>query len=174
MKKNIIFTAVLLFVINAVNAQGKYPVAKAYAYSQKEISGVNRKVMDKEGKIIRSKNVSSRFYLYLECYAGKEIELNSIWVNGRAYQFTTKKVSSPVVVQSGIKGVNNAGSETLVPQTANDVLVVFAGEEAGLKTNRKMTRLTKNNAVLFEYSYNEKKYYLAVKSIKEIAPEVNQ
>lgn len=165
----------LLFLIKATAfSQGKYPVAKAYAYSQKEISGINRKVMDKDGKIIRGKNTATHYYLYLECYAGKEVVVDNVWISGQVYKVDVKKTESPVAVSAGIKGVKKDQSEILVPQTNNNVMVVLPKDEDEVKPDKKISRLIKNNAVLFAYSCNGKKYYLAVKSFKEITPEINQ
>ncbi|MBI1781873.1 MAG: hypothetical protein HYR66_10960 [Sphingobacteriales bacterium] len=164
----------LLLMKAAAFSQGKYPVAKAYAYSQKEISGINRKVMDKDGKIIRGKNTSTHYHLYLECYAGKEIVVDNVWINGQTYKVDVKKTESPVTVSSGIKGVKTNQSETLVPQTSNNVMAILPGDVDEVKVDKKISKLIKNNAVLFAYSFNGKKYYLAVNSLKEITPEVNQ
>jgi hypothetical protein len=177
MKLKIIFPAlvVLLFISTMAVAQGKYPVAKVYAYSQQEMSGVNRKLMDKDGKVIRSRNNATSYFLYLESYTGKKITIESVWIGGKSYSFEMEKTITPVILSRSLKSPGSPAADTLVASTANDVFIIRSGiTPANVAAGKTINRLKKKNAVLFVYSYEGKKYYLGVKAFKQLQPEIRQ
>jgi hypothetical protein len=177
MKKSLLIILGFLFTgsFSISQAQRKYPVAKVYAYKQESHSGMNRKVMDKDGKIIQGNNTTMHYFLYLETYPGKKMRLDQVWVNGQAYSFDTMLVSTPVTIDRSIKSVGPREADTLVPSTNRVVWSInIYTVQITTPTSRYIKQLVSANEVVFAYTYNRKKYYLAVKSTQQLIPDLNQ
>lgn len=176
MKEKLVILLPGIFFIAGFNlfGQGKYPVAKAYAYQQLSYGGVNRKLPGKDGHSSQSKNKSTTYFLYLEAYSGKDITLDALWIEDRAYEFEASKSTTPVIKNYSAKsGKSTDGiTDTLVSATVNDVWNIKPKKiKPGTSTSKYINQLLLNNKVLFVYKYDGKKYYLAVQSIKQLPPE---
>ncbi|MBI2730724.1 MAG: hypothetical protein HYX40_08235 [Sphingobacteriales bacterium] len=174
MRQNPLFCVsvlLLLFQLNSA-AQGKYPVAKMYAFKQKKISGINKKAVDPDGKKVAVKANSLQYLFYLECWPGKEIKVTAIWIKGIAYNTEAEKITAPVIAQKQIKTTSQP--DTLVPETSNNVISVEATTKKANTISVSGKQLSASNEILIVYEWGNKAYYLAVKSVKEIAPQINK
>ena len=107
----------LLLIVSSFTDAINYPVARLYAYQQKVSSGANLTVNDK-------RVAESAEYIYLLVKQNRNVQVETVWINGKSVSFKTEAVKSPVRVSSGINFSGKA-SETLVPETTHTVLQVF-------------------------------------------------
>ena len=172
---HIVLAITLMVTHSIVFAQAKYPVAKVYAYKQEEYSGVNRRLSDQNGKIIQGKNSSTNYFLYLEYYHNKNITIDNIWINGQAYEAASEKMNTPITITQSKKTAKKQTVDTLVPSTTREVINIRPGlTKSSVVMSKYTKRLVRTNELVFAYTYGNKKYYLAVKSIKQLAPDLNQ
>lgn len=155
----------LVLIFSSFKFQINYPVAKLYAYQQMENSGANLSVNDKAV-------TKSSEHIYLLVKQNRNIQVESVWINGKSVNFKTEIIKSPVKVKTGISFSGKA-SEILVPETIHTVLQVFVDN----KSTEDITPIPKRYEaypLLIKYSEGNTTFYLGTKNWKTVAAKANQ
>jgi len=120
MRRKIIYAfGSLLIAISSFSQGGIVP--KAYAYSRETLSGIRPSIIADEngGTSTRTHKPSLQYFIYIETVAGLNLEIKSVWVNGRQFSIIKEKIITPVIIQNGT--MPDKTKDTLVVHTKNIV-----------------------------------------------------
>lgn len=147
------------------------PVVKAYAYSQKTISGIREEIVnDDEGVKQRESPFPTTYFLYAEVKKGTKLSVTGVWIENKYYSSALKKVKTPVLLEN--ESVPLKEKDTLLKRTSNDVFALTLNEEKKWESpNADIKKLTENNKAIFFLKYNNTLVNVPVKNIKELQPK---
>ncbi len=163
------FSAAFFLMISPAMAQS--PVVKTYAYSRDTLPGIREEIVNESDAGAQRKTPFPRIYfLYVEVAKGSNISVNGVWLQGKYYTATLKKVSTPVVIESDPVVVTKQ-KDTLVKKTANDVYtVLLEGENSRDSYNPTEKELIINNEGVIFLTINKLTCYGAIKTVKALKP----
>ncbi|HEX5653941.1 MAG TPA: hypothetical protein VFX58_12760 [Chitinophagaceae bacterium] len=143
------------------------PNVKLYGYSQLSTPGMvtDKKAANKPGK---SWDAALDYFIYLSFNRALSIQPKEVWIKGKRFTITSSKtVATPVY---------SPGNTLLVAQSSSKVMELK--HDSPLPTLASASLWLKNmisqNELVVAYSWKGKKYYKALKSIKELDTVYNQ
>jgi hypothetical protein len=106
----------------------------------------------------------------VEVPKGSAVTVQGVWLRGKYYSASLRKVASPVMVDRD-PVVPTGQKETLVKKTANDVYAVVLEGESPRETYSpaEKQRLTSHEAVVF-LTVNHSPQYGTAKTVKMLKP----
>lgn len=161
-----IYNMLLLFVCSSFAGKTDYPVARLYAYQQTVSTGANA-ASDKRNKSIKQE------YIYLALKQNRTIQIEQVWINGAAVNFTTAEVKSPVTIEAGVNLAAKNATQVLVPETAHTVVQVLIGYTTSVEV-KAIPKRYKNYPLLIQYREGASVFFLGTQNWKITAPKVNQ
>lgn len=161
-----IYSILLLLVCSSFTGTINYPVAKLYAYSQKVSAGANA-ALDKKPK------QETRNYIYLLVKQNRTIQIDKVWIDGAAVNFTTQEVSSPVTVDAGVSLSGKNAAQQLVPLTTHTVLQVIV-DVGAIEETKSVPKQYKKYKVLIQYTEDSSVFFLGTQNPKTVAAKANQ
>ena len=168
MKKSLI---VFLFSMNVLFlfAQ-KQPYAQIHAYYRETLPGaIPREVVDENGNsVTHSKKRQGTYFIYFSHHAHYKVKPSAIWIDGKAYKFTSDAIQSTPVVLNNPSPNGEKAIDTLVPKTQKKVVKIIPQGELTIKPPASAAKKIKSNQLVIEYSYNGKKYFSEIKEIKRL------
>src|SRR5262249_10819417 len=162
-------SAAFFLMINCAMAQS--PVVTTHAYSRATLPGIREEIPNESKAAAQRKTpLPLTYFLYVEVAKGNNISVNGVWLQGKYYTDTIKKVSTPVVISSDPVVVTEQ-KDTLVKKTANDVYAVLLGDENTRDSYNPAEQelITNNEGVIF-LTINKRPYYATIKNIKVLKP----
>jgi hypothetical protein len=163
------FGAAFFFMANCAIAQS--PVVKTYAYSRATLPGIREEIVNEsDARVQRKTPLPLTYFLYVEVSKGGNVSVNGVWLQGKYYSATLKKVSTPVAIRSD-PVVPTEQRDILVKKTTNDVYAVLLGDEIPRNSYNTTEKelMTSNEGVIF-LTINKLSYYTTIKSIKALKP----
>lgn len=161
-----IYSILLLLVCSSFAGSIDYPVARLYAYKQKISSGANS-TFDKKDKPV------NREYVYLAVKQNRTIQIEQVWIDGAAVNFTTAEVKSPVTIEAGATLAAKNATQVLVPETAHTVVQVLIGYKTSGEVKARPKRY-KKYPLLIQYREGASVFFLGTQNWKITAPKANQ
>ena len=139
MKKILMQNIVLLFSTGLLAQEG---VIKLYAYSRNTIPGIRQEVLNDSDTASQKREspFDVAFFLYAEVKKGTKLSVSGVWIRGKYYTATAKKVSTPVLTPANKVAVMKQ-KDVLVNKTLNDVFAIQPVEtisHVGLNENEKL------------------------------------
>ena len=149
-------------------------IIKGSAYQRATIPGnIPRRDLDETGKEVEKPvKFMNTFFIYVETPRDCIIEVNTIWIAGKAYYVKQEEIkNTPVIIQHTHPG---SVPDTLVKHTQNKVYQIQPAEERKDKSPKKILRKEKNAKIIIEYHHGSRKGSFAFMEVKRIAPMVLQ
>ena len=157
------FVLISALFISAFNSSN-YPVAKLYAFQQKVSGGANFSSAEKN-------KAKMKYHLYLELKKGREISVETVWINGMQMNFDLEETGSPVTYEKTVTLGKGNQTEILIPATSNKLLRIVVRDEAG---DKKAPPKYKTYSLLILYREANKSFYLGTKNFSKLLPEIKQ
>jgi hypothetical protein len=160
-----VFRCVLITVATTLLAHS--PVKHTYAYSRSTTPGIPG-----GGSVGGSpKNpFPTSYFIYVVVEKGTPLSVSGVWLQGRYYGATLRKVNPPVLIERDV-AVPTGQKDTLVRQTSDDVyqveLAAAKASSAGDDTARK---LKQRNEVVVVLKARQSTWYGEVKTIVALHP----
>lgn len=161
-----IYSILLLLVCSSFVTTPDYPVARLYAYKQKVSAGANSTI-DKKAKPVEME------YIYLAVKQNRTIQIEHVWVNGAAVNFTTAEANSSVTIDAGVSLSGKAATQQLVPETEHTILQVLIDNKTAAALEA-MPRRYKKYPLLIQYREGVLVFFLGTQNWKTIAAKTNQ
>jgi hypothetical protein len=156
MKKGLLFFTLLISC-----ASFGQPVIKLYGYSQVRTPGMVRE-RDPANPSKQTANAAIAYYLYFASPASAQVRPADLWIRGKAYSITQADIiASPVRSPAG---------EVLVAKTSLRVRELKYDKESSIQKLLPswLRKMIKENDLVISYFWKGKKYYKALKKIKEL------
>lgn len=180
-KKVYIPISFILFVIVAGFTQIKPPVKKVYAYKQTSIPGIlpihseENNTKDKDAvKKQPGRNQHYNYWFYMEMPRTEKIIITGLWISGIRYDLKEEVINDLPVKKIIFTGVEKNDTTVMVPVTRNKIVLIYPSGEAKktLANSKYVSNLARTNELVISYTSKGKTYYISLKTIKEIAPDV--
>ena len=163
----------LLFCNSFCQAQYRLPVL--YAFSRDMIGGAAPQISASENgtAISKRQGAAPQYFIYLECSAAQAIEINAVWIAGKAYSIQKTLIKTPVIIGNG--SLPNHPQDTLIKANKNNVWQISVIGMQEDKPQRKTTQaLIKSNAIVLQYSIKGSTHSLAQHAFNKLSPVVMQ
>lgn len=172
MKKILLFSALFIVGLNLFSQ----PTVKIFAYEQDNLPGTRPAgVVDENGKPIKKAAPKKNYFIYLSLKQKYSIKPVQIFIKGQSYEVGSSTVRKAPVEYTDNIVPNNPEKTVLVPATDNKVLELPVAElSLSQKKTSYIQTLTVKNDVVVAYVWNGKKYFVSLKQIKKLAPQVNE
>ena len=177
MKQKFYIPLFLLAIIFSGFTQVKPPVKKIYGYKQANIPGI-LPVRIEEGDIepkpraIPKQNYN--YWFYLELPKTEKITITGLWIGGMPHDIKNETVNQLPVKKFVFTDTGKNDTTIFVPFTKNKVLFIYP---AGLSKDTVIRsgyikELTNKNEIVIRYLWKNKTYYVSMKKLKEINPDI--
>ena len=152
-------------------AMAETPSVKTYAYGRATMPGIPEDtVKGAQTGAPRKSPFPLTYLLYVEVPKGSAVAVEGVWLQGKYYAATLKRVASPVVVGHDPAVVTDQ-KDTLVGKTANDVYAVLLGEPKPGEISRPDAKpLAANNEAVVFMTVDHSPRHGAVKTVKMLKP----
>jgi len=178
MKEKIFIPFIFLFIVSApASVQGKPPVKKIYGYKQASIPGILPNYSEETDIKPTGKNKpkqSYNYWFYLEIPKAEKITLTGLWISGISHDIKYEMVNNSPIKKMIFTGMEKNDTTIMVPATKNKIILIYpSGESKDTTINSKyITGLTNKNELVIAYLWKNKKYYLTLKKLKQLNPDV--
>jgi len=171
MKKKLqFFTFTLL--ISVVTTHGQ-PAIKIFAWQQQSLPGtVPVGIKDENGNPIKKAAAITNYFIFLSFKKNYSIRPVQVFIKGSSFAVDTViEVKKTPVQQTNLTVPNNPHTKILVPKTSNKVIRISPAEKTdSVEKSAHLKNLIKTNDVVVAYVWKEQRYFIAVKTIKELDP----
>jgi len=164
MKTSLLFILLTL----ALSSYSQNKKAKLYAYQRETSAGVRAAEVDMEGNMKTSGSRNTSYLIYLEIPRGRTYKIHDIWINGEAYEAKADTVTTPVMVASGIRSMED---QELVPPTTGLVLRLIPGSRLDI-TSKARRRYANGRPVAVHFSLGNRSCRRSVDKITVLPPRV--
>lgn len=157
----------LLVPMRSSSMSVECPVKKTFAYSRQTTSGIPG---PKGATGSPDKPLLVSYFIYVVVRKGTVPSVTGVWLEGKYYAATLKRVDSPVEVEQDA-AVPTGWMDTLVAKTSDDVYQVDPGAETpwSPKDDAEKGLTQRNQAVVF-LAVGHATRYCPVKKIKALRP----
>ena len=155
--RTIIFIAFLTTVSHNGNAQLCFPVQKVYAFVQPVTRGTAAKTEERD----RKERANHLVYIISK---KSGLKLNHVWINGELHAANLKELPSPVVLYNRLQD-----SSVLVPKNRHKTYqLAFTALPANASAISLPAKYA-NTPLVLELQYKQKKKFITVGEVKELA-----
>lgn len=139
------------------------PVENMFAYSRDTTSGIPS-----------SAPISTSYFIYFVVEKDSRPNVRCVWLKGKHYTVTMRKVDSPVLVDRE-PAVPTGEKHVLVPATSSDVYeLLLENESARSPKNDDEKRLTRDNELVVFLRVGQATRYCPVKTITRLPAVAGQ
>jgi hypothetical protein len=179
MKKSFLIFSVSFFLISSFGfIQVKPPVKKLHGYKQASIPGIEPNFPDENETehTERKPRINYNYWFYLEMTGTEKIDIKGLWISGIAHDIKTETIDRLPVKKIIYTGSDKNDTIVMVPFTKKKVLLAYPkGISKDTVIRSKYIRtITRANELVISYLWKNKIYYLLIKKLKEINPDVRQ
>ena len=155
----------------------KSPLINLYAFSQQVLPGIRSgTILQENGNTIKNTPIKKiNYFFYAELDKSSNIEITTIWINGKEYAAKTEIISkTPVEIT-----INDVASKPekmiLVPASVNKVVLIIPGEASknSKKLTYKLKKLISSSELVVACRWEGKIYYTMAQKIKSLKPFVS-
>ena len=147
------------------------PVKNTIAYSRDTTAGIPSR--DRSSATTQPP-IATSYFIYLVGGQGTPPSVKSVWLKGKYYAVTVRKVSSPVLVERE-PAVPSREKLVLVPATSSPVYELQIGDEKPCHAdNDEESRLTRDNELVVVLRVGRSTRYCPVKTITPLPPASGQ
>jgi len=172
MKKIPLFSVIFIVGLNLFGQ----PSVKIFAYEQDNLPGTRPAgVVDENGKPIKKAAPKKNYLIYLSFKQKYSVKPAQIFIKGQSYELGSYTLRKAPVEYVDNMIPNNREKVVLVPATDNKVLEIPVAEPSlEQKKTSNVQNLTAKNEIVVAYMWNNKKYYVSLKQIKQLPTNVNE
>lgn len=139
---------------------GQSPMKGTVAYSREAIPGI-------PGKL--ASHLPTSYLIYVTVGKGTSVSATCLYIQGRAYSSSLKRVESPVQVARDVN-VPTTQKDTLVKETPDDVYQVEVGDRASGECGSRARKLAKQNAVVVRVESGGSSWYGVAAKVVSLEP----
>jgi hypothetical protein len=165
------FLLVLLFSAGFISIQ---PVKKIYGFKQASIPGIIPSFEGQERLKQAERKQNYNYWFYIEFPKTEIIKPDGLWVGGLPYDLKVEEIKELPVIKIIYTGSEKNDTTVMVPVSRNKVMLVYPSALAKDSTikSKYVASLTANNELVISYRNKNKRYYITLKKLKELGPDV--
>ena len=177
MNRKVFIPILLLIIIVSGYTQVKPPVKEVYGYKQASIPGIipdysEENDVQPTGKTKPKQNFN--YWFFLEFIKTERINVTGLWISGARYDLKIDTITDLPLRKIVFTGMEKNDTTIMVPATKNKVILVHPSGESKIDDSKYALNLARQNELVVRYTWNNKSYYLTMKKLKEIIPDVRQ
>lgn len=160
----LIFLCILIVLTESLVAQS--PVKKTYAYSRHTTPGIPEDSV----RGVPRKPLLISYFIYVVVAKDAVLSVRNVWLQGKYYTATLRKVNSPVLVDRNA-AVPTGKKDILVGKTSGSVYQVELKEEKSwIPKDDAEKKLMQNNEVVVFLEAGQSIWYGSVRKMKTLHP----
>jgi hypothetical protein len=161
------YSHVITFLLLTTNLMAQSPVKETFAYSRKTIPGPRG---NDAGPMSTQSPFPTAYFIYVVAERGSVISVAGVFVQGKLYDASLKKVESPVVIDQDVS-VPTGKKDTLVKKTPDDVYrIELEGPKVTSDKDLAVDNLAQQNQVVVCVKSGKANWYGVVKRIVPLHP----
>jgi hypothetical protein len=166
-----------LIIIVSGFTQVKPPVKKIYGYKQASIPGILPNYSEENdihptGKTKPTQNYN--YWFYLEFPKTEKINITGLWISGIRHDIKSDTITNLPVRKIVFTGMEKNDTTIMVPATKNKIVLIYPSGASKTDDSKYAADLARLNELVVRYAWKNKIYYMTMKKLKELGPDVRQ
>ena len=167
---------ILILCVLVLTIDSAAQVKNIYAYKQASIPG---NIISTEDNDIKEKNDAKQtaqsqnfnYWFYISIPKKEKVTVTGLWINNQQYDIKSEIIGNLPVKKIIYTGLEKNDTTIMVPATSNRIILIYPAAKKTGDSNYALN-FTRLNELVIRYSWQGKIYYIKVKKIKELDPDV--